>query len=296
VAALDETGVGDQVARVEGLLEELEALPDRVARETATEIVAALLELYGEGLGRILERMDAGEREALAGDELVAHLLLLHNLHPVSLADRVRGALDEVRPYLESHGGGVELVGLEDGVVRLALRGSCSGCPSSTMTLKLAIEDAIHKAAPDVEAIEAEGAVEQPLPPAQPGLIQLEMAGSPGNGAASAEPGGEWALAGGLPELSSAGAIVKRVAGEEVLFARVGDTDYAYRPRCPGCEQTVEASGVRGIELTCGSCGRSFDLIRAGRCLEEPKLYLDPVPLLTSDAGIVKVALGAKVA
>ena len=70
----------------------------------------------------------------------------------------MREALEEVRPYLESHGGDVELLAVEDGVVRLRMQGSCSGCPSSAMTLKLAIEDAIRKHAPEVEQIEAEDA------------------------------------------------------------------------------------------------------------------------------------------
>ncbi len=133
----------------------------------------ALLDLYGEGLARIVghvaERDDGTLAEALAGDELVAHLLLLHGLHPVPLEARVRGALDEVRPYLESHGGDVELLGVEEGVVRLQLQGSCSGCPSSAVTLKLAIEEAIHKAAPDVDGDRRGGRAEQPA------LIQLEV-------------------------------------------------------------------------------------------------------------------------
>ena len=128
-----------------------------------------LLDLYGEGLARIVAHVadrdeDGALARALAGDELVSHLLLLHGLHPVPLDARVRGALAEVRPYLESHGGDVELLGIEDGVVRLAMRGSCDGCASSTMTLKLAIEEAIQRAAPDVEEIVAEGAVEAAPP------------------------------------------------------------------------------------------------------------------------------------
>jgi|tagenome__1003787_1003787.scaffolds.fasta_scaffold20691340_3 Fe-S cluster biogenesis protein NfuA len=145
------------IGRIEGLLEE--------ADPAAVEVAGALLDLYGEGLRRIVERVGA---EGLADDELIAHLLLLHDLHPVPVEERVRGALDSVRPYLDSHGGDVELVGIADGVVRLRLNGSCSGCPSSTMTLKLAIEEAIHAAAPDVERVEAEDG-----PPA-PVLLQID--------------------------------------------------------------------------------------------------------------------------
>ena len=163
----------ERVGRIEHLLEEVERLAEPAARDTATGLVEALLELYGEGLARIVDhvadRDDGAIAAALAGDELVAHLLLLHGLHPVPLEARVRGALDEVRPYLASHGGDVELLGVEEGVARLRMQGSCNGCPSSAATLKLAIEDAIQRAAPDVEGIEAEGAVE-------PGLLQIEIA------------------------------------------------------------------------------------------------------------------------
>ena len=181
VECLAESEKGDaaqaQVAQVEGLLEQLEALPDRSARELATQVVQALLDLYGEGLGRIVdvlaERDDGTLAEALADDELVAHLLLLHGLHPVPVEERVRVALESVLPYLESHGGSVELLGVREGVAHLRLQGSCSGCPSSSMTLKLAIEDAIFKAAPDVEEVRADGAVAPAAPSS--GLIQLEM-------------------------------------------------------------------------------------------------------------------------
>lgn len=154
-----------RVARIETLLDEVESFPDERERDTATELVQALLDMYGEGLARIVA---AGS--VPVGDELVSHLLLLHGLHPVPLRERVVGALDEVRPYLRSHGGGVELLGIEDGVVRLRLEGTCNGCPSSAVTLKLAVEEAINKAAPDIDRIEAEGAAE-PV-----GLLKIEMA------------------------------------------------------------------------------------------------------------------------
>ena len=83
----------------------------------------------------------------------------------------MRGALDEVRPYLASHGGDVELLGVEDGVVRLRLEGSCNGCPSSAMTLKLAIEEAIARAAPDVERDRGRGRRRR-----RSGLLQIEIA------------------------------------------------------------------------------------------------------------------------
>jgi Fe-S cluster biogenesis protein NfuA len=153
------------IERVETLLDEVETFPPP-QREVATELVQALLDMYGEGLSRIVAACGSVPVE----DELVAHLLLLHGLHPVPVEERVTGALDSVRPYLLAHGGGVELLGVDDGVVRLRLEGACNGCPSSAVTLKLAVEEAVMKAAPDVERIEADGATEPS------GLLQIEIA------------------------------------------------------------------------------------------------------------------------
>ena len=156
------------IEEVEALLDQVETFPPR-EREVATELVQALLDMYGEGLSRIVARCDVPVE-----DELVAHLLLLHGLHPVPVRERVLGALDEVRPYLVAHGGGVELLGVDDGVVHLRLEGACNGCPSSALTLKTAVEDAIARAAPDIERIEAEGATVPTPPP--PTLLQIEIA------------------------------------------------------------------------------------------------------------------------
>ncbi len=156
--------------RVERLLEAVEALPDAHARETALAAVQAVVELYGAALARIVERVGPGTARALAGDALVGHLLLVHDLHPLAVEERVREALEGVRPYLDSHGGGVELLAVEDGVARVRLHGSCDGCPASAMTLKLAIEEAVLAAAPEVGRVEAQA------PPAEGGLLQIECA------------------------------------------------------------------------------------------------------------------------
>ena len=278
----------DRVAKLEALLEELEKLGDPVARDKATEIVQALVELYGAGLERIVARVaerDDGElAEAMAGDELVSHLLLLHDLHPVPLETRVRGALDEVRPYLESHGGDVELLGVEDGVVRLRMDGSCSGCPSSTVTLKLAIEDAIHKAAPDVEAIEAEGVEEEPSSP----LLQLET--SDALREKRREVGWTEIPA---PELASGQSALREIEGEQVLFLKLTRSLYAYRPGCPACGESLAGAVIEQGHVACPGCGKRYDVRRAGRSGDDAELHLDPVPLLHDGNGGLKVALGA---
>jgi Fe-S cluster biogenesis protein NfuA len=160
---MDDRQARELVARIDVLLDDVQDV----------ELVQALVDLYGEGLARIVAH-DPACIAGVADDELVSHLLLLHGLHPLPLEERVRGALDDVRPYLAQHGGDVELLGVEEGVARLRLQGSCNGCPSSTATLRHAIEDAIQRVAPDIEEIRAEGAVE----PSD--LLQIEIACPPG--------------------------------------------------------------------------------------------------------------------
>lgn len=280
------------VGRAEALLGEVERLPDPLAREQAMEAVQALLEVYGHGLERIVEILaehdDGALAAALGDDELVAHLLLLHGLHPVPLEDRVRGALDEVRPYLESHGGGVELLRIDADAVQLRLEGSCSGCPSSAMTLKLAIEKAIQKAAPEIERIEAgEGGASAPA--ADAGLLQIEV--SPALAAPAASAAGEWSMVGGLSELSSGAFVVKPIDGQRLLFLKLGDRFYGYHPECPACAEPLEAAQLQGAELVCASCAKRYDVMRAGRCLDSPQLHLEPVPLLADADGLIRVAL-----
>jgi Fe-S cluster biogenesis protein NfuA len=151
------------VERVQELTARLQGVPDPVAREAGEALVSAVMDLYGEGLERIVRALDEagpaveGVRRALVDDGVVASLLLIHGLYPVDLETRVQEALDEVRPYMHSHGGDVELLSLHDGVARLRLEGSCQGCPASAATLEQAIRQALEEAAPDLAGMEVEG-------------------------------------------------------------------------------------------------------------------------------------------
>ncbi len=291
---MEERELSERVGRLETLLAEIESL-DEPARTTALTAAQALLDLYGEGLTRIVERVadvdDGTLAAAFAEDELVSHLLLLHDLHPVPVEERIARALDEVRPYLQSHGGNVELLGIEEGVAHLRLVGSCDGCPSSSLTLRLAVEDAVQKAAAEIERIEAEGVSERPsavIPVASVGRLA-----PPRQETARATNGSAWAVAGALRELSSGGVVLKEVSGEPVLFVALDGSFYAYRPHCPGCGDSLAEASLEGSELGCPGCGRRFDVRGAGRCPDDPELYVEPIPLLTSETGIVKVALPA---
>ena len=147
--------------------------------ERGEELAGALMALYGEGLERIVAGVDDETRLRLAQDGVVGSLLLMHGLHPVPLEARVREALDSVRPYMESHGGDVELLGVVDGIARIRLEGHCVGCAASASTLELGIRQALETSAPDLDGLEVEGVLDEPTHAAPPGAILLPMAGAP---------------------------------------------------------------------------------------------------------------------
>ncbi|HET8601354.1 MAG TPA: NifU family protein [Segeticoccus sp.] len=174
---LGDDDVRERLVRLDQLLEQVEQTPGP-ATSQALEAIELLAQVYGEALGRVVTRV----REAPDGvgwmlqDELLSHLLVLHGLHPDAVEDRVEQALDEVRPYLRSHGGEVTLEEVVHGVARVSLSGSCNGCASSTATLEQAVTESVLAAAPELSGVEAvsSAVAGSPHGPAGPTLIPVE--------------------------------------------------------------------------------------------------------------------------
>lgn len=282
------------LARVQELSVELDSVGDPAVRARAEELVGAIIELYGEGLGRVFGLIDelgdagAGLRERLAADGVVASLMLVHGLYPVSLEERVLEALESVRPYMESHGGDVELLGIEEGVARISLQGSCDGCPASASTLELAIKQALDEAAPDLEGLVVEGAVEAGSPVGEDALELPVVSVAPG--AAEAQP--SWFDLDGIGSLGEGELTGAEVEGVRLIVARVEGSLLAFRDACADCGSSLAAGAVSEGVLDCPGCERSYFLPRAGRSLDDDRLQLEPVPLL-GGAGGARVALAA---
>jgi Fe-S cluster biogenesis protein NfuA/nitrite reductase/ring-hydroxylating ferredoxin subunit len=291
---LSETG-----ERIDSLLSAL-GTAGPVAQQRGEDLVALVTNLYGAGLERLLEvladagRLDAVALEALAADELVSGLLLVHGLHPYDVTTRVAGALDSVRPYLGSHGGDVELLGIDDaGVVTLRLLGTCDSCPSSTVTLQLAVEGAIQAAAPEVMAIQVE-----PAGRSVPGLISVESLRvrlDQGEAAAAWLP---------TPELADlAPGEIGGFSKDGIRFVacRLGANLFAYRDHCPTCQQNLAGAllerrlgdSAANLILVCPHCRSRYDARRAGAGLDSDQ-HLEPLPLLHRD-GVISVAVPAGV-
>lgn len=282
------------VARVQELTAQLDALADPSARKTAQEFMRAIMELYGFGLAKVVQVLsdsgDAGApmRQELIEDGIFASLLLIHDLYPVPLEDRIQEGLDTVRPYLASHGGSVEVVRIQQGVVYLRLEGSCKGCPASAATLELAIKKALNEAAPDLVGLQVEGVIEQQ--PQGAGKKGLPVIGS---GAPKAAPKQEssWFDVEGTSRVPAGTFIPVDMSGFKLIVANVDGTMLAYQNNCAGCSAALDSGELVEGVLSCPSCSRRFFLPRAGRSLDEDRLHLVPIPLLYDEGIGVKVAL-----
>jgi Fe-S cluster biogenesis protein NfuA/nitrite reductase/ring-hydroxylating ferredoxin subunit len=288
------TSVAQTGERIEELLAALRARGGAAA-DTAEELVRLLVGMYGDGLAVIMAALaEEGETgraivDRLTADPLVEGLLLLHGLHPLDVDERIQRALDRVRPYLGSHAGGVQYLGVRDGVARLRLEGSCHGCPSSTVTVRLAIEGAVQDAAPEVAEVIVEGMTAPP----EPKLLQIgPRPGTPLGAGPPTGSGGEWVP---LPDIGppSSRPVTASAGDVAVLVCSVRGTLYAYRDECASCGSPMGEGTLHREVLTC-SCGARYDVCRAGAGLDGLAAHLDPLPLLADSQG-VRVAVPAAV-
>ncbi|WP_374970506.1 NifU family protein [Terrabacter sp. BE26] len=289
---MEPLSVREASERIDTLLDELgQGAPPAVV-ERAEALVQCVMALYGEGLRRIRDTVDDVVLRALAEDEVVGNLLVLHDLHPDDVDTRVQRALEQVRPYLGSHAGGVSLSGVDEaGVVHLRLEGSCDGCPSSSLTVRSAIEDAILQAAPDVVAVQAEGMVDGSLDGTVDGGGEVLLQIPPFR---PHQPEQHWRhVELDVPPRTTA---AQEVADHRLVVANLDGTLVAYLDRCPACAALLSDGTLVGDRLICPE-GHTYDARLAGRPIEDGAVedgadHLTPLPLLP-DRGGWKVSLPA---
>jgi Fe-S cluster biogenesis protein NfuA/nitrite reductase/ring-hydroxylating ferredoxin subunit len=288
--------------RIQNLLD-ASAAGGAVAHERAEQLVREVADLYGAGLERMMAMAVEAQpdlADGFAADDLIASLLLVHGLHPHGVERRVEDALNSVRPYLGSHGGDVHLLDVDGAVVRLQFAGSCKSCPSSSVTLELAVEDAVRAAAPEISSIEVVAAEADAKAPVIP--VDSLM-----NRVRTQPPGHDWYPVPGVADLApgEVGGFV--VAGMAVLACRLDDRLFAYRDRCGACGESLAGAalhrrlGSANAVLRCPNCRAHFDVVHAGACVDESSAFpgndgahLEPVPLLERD-GVLSMAVAEAV-
>lgn len=272
--------LNQQSQRIQELIEEIDRFPDTNAKNLMQECIQEVLSFYGYGLEKILEIISDGNKAAakdiyndLIADSFVSGLLLIHDLHPLDLKTRLYQALEKVKPYMDSHGGSVEIVSLENGVAKLRLSGSCKSCPSSSVTLELGIRQAIEELCPDLAGLEVEGVADSS------GLKDHSSGTSLG-----------WRVIKGIDDLKNGTMKAVEIPGAELIICCVANQLYAYRNLCPACERPFTSGTLEGKIISC-QLGHRYNVQLAGQCTDDPDIHLDPFPLL-NEGGVIKISIG----
>jgi Fe-S cluster biogenesis protein NfuA/nitrite reductase/ring-hydroxylating ferredoxin subunit len=271
-----EPGLEELAKRVDDAVAALAGL-DPKARAVAEELKDALEAVHRTGLVTMVRRMreDDAARAVLFElvDDPVVHLLLsLHQIirpDPVTHANRV---LVSVRPQLQSHGGDVTLVRVEDSTAYVRLEGACNGCSMSSVTLRNLVQEALVEGVPSITAVEV-----LPNEPS-PTLIPIE--------ALRIGPAREgWARVGPAAEVRDGEVTVRSLTADsgeraDVIVVSVGHRLSAYRNECAHEAMPLDNAilDVDNGTLTCPWHGFCYDA-SSGECLSAPGAQLEQLPL-----------------
>lgn len=177
----DPTVFQEQIRRLSELVTEFEQMPDGPQKTAGKELVQLLMEVHAEGLERIMEiafeSSEAGGAliDRLGKDDVSGGLLLLYSLHPDALETRVQTAVERMRPRLRKLACTVDLLGVDEGNVRVRITKSGHSCGSSSGEVRALVENGIYELAPDVTSLEILGLEE----PSSSGFVALESLAGP---------------------------------------------------------------------------------------------------------------------
>lgn len=255
------------------LIEQLESAPGDASRERTLGALQTVVEFYRGAFERVLQTLEQTGRhdsvDRLLEDPLLASIFRGYGLIEDELETKVNAALDSVRPFLQSHGGGVTVVGVWNKTAHLELRGSCHDCSASMITLKAVIEKALKDRVPELERIEVAGLTQARGDDAHkwlPLLHEFE-----------------------LQNLKANEFLKVQLFEDEILVCRVEQHAFAFKNRCPAGEDGLDTAMRSGLFITCRCHGHRFDL-RSGLDLEDGGLRLDVLPVKFSE-DLVKVSV-----
>jgi nitrite reductase/ring-hydroxylating ferredoxin subunit/Fe-S cluster biogenesis protein NfuA len=261
------------------------------AREVAEELRSAIEEIHRAGLVAMVRRMrsDDAARDVLFElvDDPTVHLLLsLHGIvrpDPLTHANQV---LATVRPQLNSHGGDVTLVRVDDATAFVRLEGACNGCSMSSVTLRTLVEEALVQGVPSISAVEV--LPNEPTPTLIP--IEALRIGLDPASEGWVEVGPATGLA--VDDLSPLSLTTATGERAEVIVVNAGQRLSAYRNECAHEALPLDNAvlDLTSNTLTCPWHGFCYDAT-SGECLSAPGAQLEQLPLRVDD-GVVWVRVG----
>ncbi len=183
----------DVAARVDALVQFFEMHPDSAVQESAIELLQLVDALHRSPLKRLFALLETYSWDSGSGlsipplerarsDHLIRRLLQLYDLVPpdheeINPEAEVEAALEQVRPYIQSHGGDVRAVDVTEGIVTVELSGHCRGCTASQATLRGVVEETLRAYVTNferMEIVQTDEPVTSHPPPTSP-LIGLEQ-------------------------------------------------------------------------------------------------------------------------
>lgn len=252
---------------------ELEALVATLERE-GDERALMLLELVDAIHRPALELIAAGEAEHPVAQAVLA----MYDLAPVDERTLAEEALDEVRPYVESHGGSVELLSVSRGSVHVRMSGACVGCAASSMTLRRGIERALRERLPSFEEVVAEEG--EPLPGGE-ALPRVEGLRRP-----------VFVPAGAVGAIAPGELRATDVEGVSVLLVNLDGEIYAFRNGCAVDGRPLDAGRLDGTVIVCPWHNCAYDARRGARADGGEGPGIAAVPIAIRD-GSIEVAVNA---
>ncbi|MDP9429455.1 MAG: NifU family protein [Actinomycetota bacterium] len=166
-------GLGPLLDRLEELFGEVEQF-DEAVRSRVFELLDGVDAIHRLAVTRLADALGADVDRLRRCDPAVAWLFEAYGVGVDDVA-AAAAALDPIRPYVTEHGGDVEVLAVERGVVRVRLAGACSGCTSAAQTLRYGVEEALRDNLPGFVAMEvAPDGGAAPHPPPGPVLLQIQ--------------------------------------------------------------------------------------------------------------------------
>ena len=265
-------------------VERMEGIEDERTREEVLALLEGIDVLHRQSLGRLLELVTnlggSGLVERVSQDPVVRTLLEMYDLPEADERTQVESALESVYPYFRSHGGELEVLGVEEGRVRVRLSGSCEGCPGTATTLERVVEEALREGFSGFKELVAE----QPPQPAPEKPIQLGRK-------PLRRP--RWVSVGPLEELQPGEMRALRPEGTSLLLVRLDEEVYACRNGCPpGSALALHLGRLEGSTLVCPWHGCRYD-VRTGKRQDAEEGKLAVLPVAVQD-GEIKVATGVE--
>ncbi|MBI5033731.1 MAG: NifU family protein [Chloroflexi bacterium] len=276
--------------RLDELVQEFDELPFPDVREKAFEMLQLIDAVHRESLGRLIAFIhQQGHPELVlraAHDPAVQTLLHLYDFLPTEDREQVELALEAIRPYIHSHGGQVQVLGVEEGIVHLRLTGTCHGCAGSVNTLQRGIEVALRDHYPRFQRIEVHDAA--PVPTHQaPGVIPIDQLKTVSR-REMRQP--VFTRVAAVQDIPIGTYKVFEVDHTRAFIANVNGEIFAVHNNCPGSAAPLNLGRFKPPIIVCPWHNETWD-IRTGKRLDGergPNLQVLPVAIVD---GTIQLAI-----